>query len=290
MSLVPSLDQLASVVRANAPLAGSPVEFFLFDSVKSTMTCSRDWVCGNEFGELPEARSIHFPRPGLSGCFIAKEQRAGRGRLGRVWESPRGEGLYFTCLFSLSVLNVEVAERLSALSLAVGVSLSRSFDKFGILNSLKWPNDVLLEREGKRFKVAGILIETFDSSGKGGPWLNLGIGINLGSGVNAEVATATGLESFVGSTDDVARLFGALLVELNEVVFDYAKKGFTPYRDEWMKRSLFSSGPQLILLPDGETRVAEGIDLDGALVVRAKEAPHEVINSGTVEFLNAFTV
>ena len=56
------------------------------------------------------------------GLFLAFEQTAGRGRLGRSWSSPAGQGVYAS-----RMLTVE-PERLQTLPLLVGVGLCRALD------------------------------------------------------------------------------------------------------------------------------------------------------------------
>jgi BirA family biotin operon repressor/biotin-[acetyl-CoA-carboxylase] ligase len=96
--------------------------------------------------------------------LVADHQSAGRGRLGRTWESPPGTSLLF------SVLVRDIApDRAPLTGLAAGVAVARSVD--GIDPTLKWPNDVLV---GGR-KLAGILGEL----APGGAYVVVGIGVNV---------------------------------------------------------------------------------------------------------------
>ncbi len=94
--------------------------------------------------------------PQLGRVIVADEQTAGMGRMGRVWHSPPGEGLYVSIVMHPSPL----------LTLALGLAV-RSV--IGEPADLRWPNDVLL---GER-KVAGILAQTE------GEVVIAGIGINV---------------------------------------------------------------------------------------------------------------
>src|SRR5258706_13829293 len=88
--------------------------------------------------------------PDLS-FVIADEQTAGRGRLSRKWFTPKETALAFSLILrpaSNSLLSRTVG--LAALSIA------DSLLKYGLVPSIKWPNDILLS--GK--KVPGMLIET----------------------------------------------------------------------------------------------------------------------------------
>lgn len=89
--------------------------------------------------------------------IVAEGQKQGRGRLGRVWESPKGEAIYMTSLLRPQIEPTEA----SMLTLVMAVSLARTFQElYGLeANSqgiqIKWPNDIVLNKK----KLAGILTE-----------------------------------------------------------------------------------------------------------------------------------
>ena len=94
----------------------------------------------------------------------ADSQTAGRGRLGRQWESPRGQGLYF----SLILRPNEIAP--ARFALLAGLGVARGVESICDLPArCKWPNDILI---GNR-KIGGILCETRDER------LIVGVGLNL---------------------------------------------------------------------------------------------------------------
>src|SRR6478735_3053431 len=82
--------------------------------------------------------------------LVAETQTAGRGRLGRQWQSQAGDSL----TFSLGML-LRPSDW-AGLSLAVGVTLA---DALHPDVRLKWPNDLWLADR----KLGGILIETASS-------------------------------------------------------------------------------------------------------------------------------
>ncbi len=110
--------------------------------------------------------------------FIADIQTAGRGRLHRVWESPKGKNLALSFLLRPSLSPASA----TLLTLAAGAAVFEAV--WGFLPEpirstlkIKWPNDVTLE--GK--KIAGILTEMASEGGRV-DWVVVGIGID----VNAE--------------------------------------------------------------------------------------------------------
>ncbi len=73
--------------------------------------------------------------------LVAERQTAGRGRLGRNWQSAQNAGEPPSLTFSLGL---PLAPRdWSGLSLAVGVSVAESLDASNAAGlALKWPNDL----------------------------------------------------------------------------------------------------------------------------------------------------
>ncbi len=100
---------------------------------------------------------------------IAEEQTAGRGRLGRRWESRRGESLTMSTLVKPKLPVRDLPLVMLAAGVAVQEVLGDSF-------RLKWPNDVL-GPDGA--KVCGMLAEVELSSGGAIEHVVLGIGINV---------------------------------------------------------------------------------------------------------------
>jgi BirA family transcriptional regulator, biotin operon repressor / biotin---[acetyl-CoA-carboxylase] ligase len=108
---------------------------------------------------LPE----HAPEGAVA---VTDEQLAGRGRLGRRWEAPKGSSV----LCSI-VLRPEVdPSRLPELSLVAGRACAAALAEVAsITPTVKFPNDVLFDGR----KIAGILAEARDGR------VVLGVGINV---------------------------------------------------------------------------------------------------------------
>jgi len=112
---------------------------------------------------------------------LALEQSGGRGRQGRTWSSPRGQGVYATLAQPFAA-----PELLPALPLLVGVGLCRALTPHLAHGCrLKWPNDLLVPdgsggaggQAGR--KIGGILIEALVHPGDGCVAL-IGFGVNHG--------------------------------------------------------------------------------------------------------------
>jgi BirA family biotin operon repressor/biotin-[acetyl-CoA-carboxylase] ligase len=97
----------------------------------------------------------------------AREQTAGRGRVGRVWTAPDGKAL----LYSAILRPLEQHHLLLPLSVPLAVCAAAEALHPGTECMVKWPNDVWLEGR----KLAGILIEAKPQEG----WAVIGVGLNL---------------------------------------------------------------------------------------------------------------
>ena len=95
--------------------------------------------------------------------IIADQQTAGRGRLGRRWQSSAGAALLMTAI-------VPAACSPDRLMLAACCALSQTIEKLTDLRpQIRWPNDLLIDGA----KLAGILVETV------GRTALIGIGVNV---------------------------------------------------------------------------------------------------------------
>lgn len=110
----------------------------------------------------------------VSALIVADEQTAGRGRLGREWESESGQGIYMTFKLHPELLPVEAVHLTQLTALAVVRGLERCC---GITLKIKWPNDVV--HQGR--KVAGILTEMTTEIERI-EMLLIGIGVNVHQG------------------------------------------------------------------------------------------------------------
>jgi BirA family transcriptional regulator, biotin operon repressor / biotin---[acetyl-CoA-carboxylase] ligase len=146
--------------------------------------------------------------------YVAWEQTAGRGRLGRSWVSSPGLGVYAT----LVLAPVPAAPPVSMLPLVAGIGLCRALRARLPSAGLKWPNDLVV---GGR-KIGGILIETLPM-GEGAQAALIGFGVNYGHGrseLPTALATSVCLE---GAAPDrggrgLAKLVGQLSTGLLEAL------------------------------------------------------------------------
>lgn len=161
----------------------------------------------------------------------AERQTAGRGRLGRAWQSDDA-----SLTFSVAV-DLPAALDLSGLSLAVGCTLADVLDPAGARVQLKWPNDLFLDGA----KLGGILIETV-------PLRNERRGVVIGIGLNLQPLPADADRNAFASghaalqTLDPAATAAATLDRLAPalcaLLADFETLGFGPWQVAFSKRDL----------------------------------------------------
>lgn len=121
------------------------------------------------------------------------DQRGGRGRLGRVWETPPGGGLALTLVHRPTAPVDARTWYPLAVGLGVLAALARSAGVEAAV--LKWPNDV---QDARGLKLAGILVETAADGS-----LLIGVGLNLRSPVlgadGEEVPGAVALDALAAA-------------------------------------------------------------------------------------------
>ncbi len=140
---------------------------------------------------------------------VADAQTAGRGRMGRRWESPAGGNLYFSVLLTPSVEPARVPQLALVAAAAVHEGLAEICP--GLDPRIKWPNDILI---GGR-KVAGILCEaSLEADRVHRVILGVGINVNGTSLSRALRPTATTLRIEGGREVSRPALLGAVLNHL----------------------------------------------------------------------------
>ncbi|MES2188137.1 MAG: biotin--[acetyl-CoA-carboxylase] ligase [Pseudomonadota bacterium] len=205
--------------------------------------------------------------------LVAERQSAGRGRLGRDWQSgPAAESLTFSLGLPLA------PAAWSGLSLVAGVAVAESLHPD---LGLKWPNDLWWHER----KLGGILVETA-GAGSGGPaeeragrYVVIGIGLNITAPAAEGLRTpAAGLRELMPGIAAPAVL-EAVAAPLVQAVLAFAATGFAPWQARFAARDALRG--RAVVLSDGRTGTAGSVDADGALLLRTA-AGTEAVSSAEV--------
>ena len=150
---------------------------------------------------------------------VAEHQSAGRGRLGRRWEAPRGTNLLLSVLIRTGLPDDQRHLASAVVALAAAQAAE---DVSGVRPGIKWPND-LLAADGR--KLAGVLAEAdlVDPGPGATPTAEpivVGIGINVNwprddGDLPADLAgSATSLQQQAGFRLEPAEVLASLLQAL----------------------------------------------------------------------------
>jgi BirA family biotin operon repressor/biotin-[acetyl-CoA-carboxylase] ligase len=211
-------------------------------------------------------------------CVIAREQTAGRGRQGRSWSSPPGEGLALSVILRPPVKASDSALITLAAAIAVTETLRLDFQVYG---DIKWPNDVLVRGR----KICGILVEAA-IDGDRLKYAIMGIGVNIAQrsfpdGIG-DCATSVLLET--GGEISPEDFAGALLPRL-ETWYEAAMSRPDRVIARWEELSSSSHGCLVsIESSDGSLEgLTRGLTPNGALIVELANGQRREIISGEVK-------
>src|SRR5215467_14168355 len=225
------------------------------------------------------ARLLAHGRKAPEGTVIlAESQTAGRGRLGRIWHSERGSGIYFSM-----VLFPKAPPSLAPLfTLATAVALHNAVERYtGLEIDIKWPNDLLIGQK----KFCGILSEIQAE-------VDLVKNMIIGVGLNANheqlpedfAGRATSLRMASGRIQSRIEILLEFFEDFETIYMDFERKGPRSIVDQWTRFSSFANGRK-IEIHDGVrkiTGITRGLNPLGALKIEQKGGQIEEVYSGDV--------
>lgn len=238
-----------------------------FDSLDSTNAALR--------------RIVEIEGDAAEGLMIwAKSQTAGRGRMGRVWESPVGN-----VYASILIRAPEDQATAPQIGFVTAVAVADAILDLPRHNatppplSHKWPNDILADDK----KVCGILPEMVTDA-DGGSWIIVGVGINLKPvGVDDAAYPIGSLEAYNIDTTPahvLTRLCRAFATRLDE----WRRDGFAALREAWLKRAPDIGTLMSVGVQGGPVHGNfAGLDTDGALLLDSPQGRKRLL-AGDVLF------
>ena len=218
------------------------------------------------------------PPPGRFRVALADYQTAGRGRLNRTWQSPPSSGLCLSMAYTFRQMRV----KLPGLTLALGIGVIdalRRLDISGI--RLKWPNDIIAHGG----KLGGILTEACQGARKNLTVVT-GIGLNVDLPDAMQVLEKPTLTNKIVDLKDCTndppsreKLSVAVIESLFDCMVRFESDGFASFHDDWKKVDWLFGRQIIVDQTDGRCAgIADGVDDDGALIVRTDQDRRRVIN------------
>lgn len=220
---------------------------------------------------------------------LAEEQMAGKGRLGRVWQSPPRAGIALSVLLRPGAETVGLPpvdqDRFGWLPLLTGVALVQAVRRVAEVEAtLKWPNDLMIDDR----KCAGILAEIVVCPAEP-PTVIIGVGLNTTLRVEElPHPLATSLALSGASCCDRAPLAVAFLRDLQAWYVKWRGCGgdadLCGLRRAYQESCGTLARGIRAMLPGERTLegVAEEIDSEGRLIVRDARGGHTVLAAGDV--------
>ena len=205
--------------------------------------------------------------------ILAKEQTAGRGRMGRSFFSKASHGIFMSLLYFTDKPLADVVSVTTATAAIVAAAIEKFTQKS---MRIKWVNDIYNDKG----KVCGILTETvpFD---KNTVAVVVGIGINIGDG-----SFPPELQNIAASIGDVSGKEDDLIAEIVDGILMHADHpNDNTYMTEYRKRFMLM-GADVILFQNGEAvnrgKVLGVDDRGGLLFVPDGSSETLTVHSGEV--------
>lgn len=211
-------------------------------------------------------------------AIVAREQTAGRGRQGRSWSSPPGEGLYLSLVLRP---NIKPADSpVITLAAAVAVAETLTLD-FSMRADIKWPNDV----QARGRKICGILVESA-IEGAQLQYAVMGIGVNISQSEFPDELEQSATSLFLEAGRQIAPDdFMSPLLDRLEHWYRRAISQPEDVIERWEQLSTYARGCPIYIETADETieGVTQGLAASGALRVRLENGEVRVIVSGEVK-------
>lgn len=239
-------------------------QVYYYDKVTSTNDIAKEWTRQG----APDGSIV-----------VAEEQSGGRGRLGRVWHSPPGKGIFFSVILYPPVQPAIVSQitMVTAVALALAVRTHS-----GVPAGIKWPNDLLVDGR----KLCGILTEMSAEVDRI-EYLVVGAGLNVNLTRDEfpadirELATSLLLET--GHSLPRASLLRAMLEEYEKWYQLWLTQGFVPVLEQWKALSVsLRRMVQVHTLNDTWEGWVEDVDESGALLLRLEDGSLQRLVAGEV--------
>lgn len=211
--------------------------------------------------------------------ILADAQSAGRGRRGRVWQSPKGN--LMTTVYQPGRIETERAGQLSFVAgLALADTVSSLIGPDGTV-SIKWPNDVLVGGA----KISGILLESGAASDAHLDWVCVGMGLNLAHFPDNTPYLATSIAAHTGHRPDNLAVLEVLASAFDRYYRQWQDFGFSVIVTKWRQQAHNLGREIIVRLEKSElSGIFEDIDDTGALILCSEDGERHIVSAGDVFF------
>ena len=208
---------------------------------------------------------------------VSDEQLAGKGRLGRVWKSPKGTSVYVSILLRPDLPPSQVP----CITLAAGLALCNAINGIADFGAkIKWPNDIIIGRK----KLCGILTEmTIEDNAVSFAVVGIGINVNNRSFPDEIKEKATSLFLEKDRSFSRSEIIAMLAQSFEDVYNEFIMGGFEALKDEY-KTLCATIGRRVGTQRGGEEISGTAIDIapDGGLIIETDSGEKKYISTGEV--------
>lgn len=158
--------------------------------------------------------------------IFTDNQTKGRGQRGNVWLSQAGMNITFSLLLKPNFL---IPSEQFYLNMIISLSVVELFLEYSDDMKIKWPNDILHQRDGK---IGGILIENIINQ-KGIENSVIGIGLNINQTV-FEISKVTSLKLLTGQDHERWELLRFLVANIERRYMSLKKREFNKIKADFL--------------------------------------------------------
>lgn len=209
---------------------------------------------------------------------IAESQRAGKGRRGKGWISPKGSGIWMSLILKpdLNPLSASMLTLVAALAVSRGIDMAA-----GMETQIKWPNDIIFK--GK--KICGILTE-MSSELDHIHYIVTGIGINVNITELPDELKMIATSCYLATGRQINRveLIGCIMKEMKYYYELFMiQHDLSLFLDQYHQR-LANKDKEVKVIgqTEGYQGVARGITETGELLVEMEDGSIRKVISGEV--------
>ena len=208
--------------------------------------------------------------------IISEEQTKGKGRLGRVWESKAGEGIWMSIILKPNI----IPNKAPFITLIACASIVKALNILGVDAKIKWPNDITINNK----KLSGILTE-LSAEIERVNYIVVGIGMNVkDTDFEEELkdkATSLYKENYNVSRIDIVK---EILCQFEKLYLDYIEKDDKKEVLGICRQYSAIINKEIYVIKNDQKELVDciGINEEGTLIIKNKDGNLEEIMSGEV--------
>lgn len=237
-----------------------------FDSLDST----------NDFA----ANLISKSNPTEGTVVLAHFQTAGKGQIGRKWESEPNLNLLMSIILKPNFLKIDHHFHLNIIS---SLAIARAIETIIPQKiSVKWPNDVYC----KTNKICGILIQNV-LQGQQIQSTIIGIGLNVNQiHFDADLPNPSSLRIETGRIQDVAKIRNLIFYFLEQYYLEIKSGNLAPLIQDYQSRIFQKDIPSIYQNASGFVfeGTIQGIDSHGRLIIEV-DGQNEYFSINEIKYL-----